>query len=262
MTLVDSIILGVMQGLLEWLPVSSEGQLMVAMISWLHISASSAFSLAIFLHLGSACAVILKFRNTFFGMLRDIRNSVLLRLVVISTLFTGVTAVPLLLLIRGFFDVGEWAAIFIGVMLLATGLILKLQNHGGLKELDDISLFDMVLLGMIQGFAILPGISRSGVTVTTLLVRGVEQRLSMTISFLISVPVIIGAVVFEGASNSFAGISAVDAFVMFAVSLAVSYAAMDILLKLAEEVNFSNFCIILGLIAIVLSLGPIMVAGF
>lgn len=96
MNTAEALVLGILQGVTEWLPISSEGQTMLAMIAWLGISPSNALSYSIFLHLGTMAAVLLRFRREFLGMIEA--DSKLRRIVLVSTLCTCFTGVPLYLL--------------------------------------------------------------------------------------------------------------------------------------------------------------------
>ena len=90
MDALQGIVLGIMQGVFEWLPISSEGQSMLVMIHWLGISPNDALSYSIFLHLGTMSAVLIRFRHKFLKMIREI-DSKLTRIVIVSTLCTGIT---------------------------------------------------------------------------------------------------------------------------------------------------------------------------
>ena len=117
MNLIQSILLGLIQGIAEWLPISSEGQTMLFMIEFLNISAKEALSLAIFLHLGTMLAVMLRFRTEFIEMLTPKSHPVLLKIIVISTLSTGITAIPLFFIIKSF-NQGDAVMLLIGIMLI------------------------------------------------------------------------------------------------------------------------------------------------
>ena len=116
----------------------------------------------------------------------------------------------------------------------------------------------MVFAGLAQGFSIIPGISRSGTTITILLLCGIKQELALKLSFLMSVPVVLGAVVlFELREASRIAIN--DAFVMVLSSFMVGYITMSLLLRFAERVNFAIFCISLGGLTLLLSQVPLFV---
>jgi undecaprenyl-diphosphatase len=233
--------LGILQGVTEWLPISSEGQTLLVMMSWLNISPETALSHSIFLHLGTMTAVIVKFRHQFLEVLRDV-NSNMAKTMIISAIFTGVFGLPLYFLVRETFTDGRTATFVIGSLLIATGLLLRYQQ-AGTKGLDDVTTRDMIVLGLAQGLAILPGVSRSGTTITVLLMRKVRQDLSLNLSFMISVPAVLGAVILD---HSYASLQLKTSAVMFSSSFVAGYLTMDLLVKFAQSINFSKFCIALG----------------
>lgn len=256
MDIIQSILLGLIQGIAEWLPISSEGQTMLFMIEFLNISAKEALSLAIFLHLGTLLAVVFKFRTEFIHMLTPKSNPTLLKIIIISTLSTGVTAIPLFFIIKTF-NQGDAVMLLIGVMLILTGFLLGLPKKATYKKIEEMRITNMIFLGLAQGFAILPGVSRSGTTVTFLLLNRMNQKDALKISFLISVPAVSGAIALSLLTTpSLPIVSLSNAFVMISVSFIAGYATMDALLRFAERINFSKFCILLGLITIVFTILP------
>ena len=245
-------ILSLVQGIAEWLPVSSEGVAMFLMLNLLKFNPGSAFSYAVFLHTGTMLAVLVRFRREFLEMFRSIYgngNARLLKIVVVASLFTAFTALPLMLVVKGFRS-GELVNVLIGVMLILTGLILRLPEKG-YRDLHDFGLKEAALLGLAQGFAILPGVSRSGTTISFLLLRKMKEEHALKLSFIISVPAVIGAAIIEGLPG---GVSALSVALMVTITFAVGYATMDLLLRFARRVNFSAFCISLGALAIITTL--------
>ena len=258
MSILQSTLLGVLQGITEWLPVSSQGQTVIIMLNLMQIDPKAALSVSIFLHTGTMLAVLIRFRKDFLALLRP--ESKLLKMIVVATLSTAITAVPLLLFIKNVFETGEIATFLIGIMLIVTGILLGTQRQKGssYRSLDELTTKDMLFAGLAQGFSIIPGISRSGTTITILLLRGIKQELALKLSFLMSVPVVLGAVLlFEISEASMIAIN--DAFVMVLSSFIVGYVTMSILLRFAERVNFAIFCISLGGLTLLLSQVPFFV---
>jgi undecaprenyl-diphosphatase len=247
MDAIQSILLGLLQGVTEWLPISSQGQAVLIMLNFMQIDPKNALSIAIYLHIGTMLAVLTKFRNDFLSMLN--RESKLLKVIIVASLSTGITAVPLLLFFKSIFATGEIATVLIGVMLILTGIMLGAQKRTGYRSLDAITTKDMILAGLAQGFSCIPGISRSGTTISILLMLGIKQELALKISFLMSVPAVLGAVIlFDIREVSAIGIT--DAGIMIVTSLIVGYLTMSILLRFAERVNFAIFCISLGVLTL------------
>jgi len=290
-SIIQALILGAVQGIAEWLPISSEGITMFLMINAFGKNPSDAISYAIFLHFGTMLAAILKFKGDFSHILasfalknrrKNWRENSMLTIILIATLFTGLTAVPLYIAIKyGSVAVsGKVFSLLIGALLILTGLILgaperserserrKGKGESGVGEsggssksseseayrrAEELSHFESALLGAAQGCAILPGISRSGTTIAFLLLRKIRQEDALKISFIISVPAVLGAVFIDLIGNVqdfnlFIGIS------MLISSFIFGYATIDVLLRFASIVKFSKFCISIGLIAIIITI--------
>lgn len=260
-------LIAVLQGLLEWLPISSEGQIALVMLHVFNITdLSTILSLIIWLHLGTAFSALIKYRVEYFRVLfpktaeKKAEFSYLRKFLVIVTLATGITAVPLYLFLIELFNpiYGDIISIMIGLFLIVTGIILYFfRNIREYRPATDLSLKEMILLGLIQGLSILPGISRSGTTVATLLGRKIEQENSLKYSFLLSVPVVLGAFIFDlliSGVPELPGISVYMLILMIGVVFVFGLLSMDVLLAVAKKVNFAYFCVIIGVIAAVLGI--------
>lgn len=247
MQIEQAALLGILQGIVEWLPVSSQGQTIVAMIALYGISPAAALSCSIFLHLGTMAAVLVKFRREFLGVLRAL-DSNLTRTIIIATLCTGVTGLPLYLIIKDTFTSGTQVTLLIGLLLIGTGLILR-TGRPGIKDVEEITTRDMIILGLVQGFSILPGVSRSGLTTSALLLRNVRQDVALMVSFMISVPAVLGAAIID---HSAAALPVEIIATMVAAAFVTGYLTMEVLIRVAKTLDFSKFCIALGLLTVVL----------
>ncbi len=247
MQIEQAALLGILQGIVEWLPVSSQGQTIVAMIALYGISPAAALSYSIFLHLGTMAAVLVKFRREFLGVLRAL-DSNLTRTIIIATLCTGVTGLPLYLIIKDTFTSGTQVTLLIGLLLIGTGLILR-TGRSGIKDVEEITTRDMIILGLVQGFSILPGVSRSGLTTSALLLRNVRQDVALMVSFMISVPAVLGAAIID---HSAAALPVEIIATMVAAAFVTGYLTMEVLIRVAKTLDFSKFCIALGLLTVVL----------
>ena len=271
MDITSAIILGALQGITEWLPISSSGQGMTVMINLFGLDPRAAFSFSIYLHVGTLFAVILRFRrevkeiiSSFAGFRKnkvqeEYKENKLALFLVISTIATGIVGIPVYTLLKKNFEAwhGDFATAFIGVLLILTGLVLYLSERGkknrtgaGNKKIGDSSPLDMLIAGAAQGFTIFPGISRSGITVAALLFRKFEQEDALKISFLMSIPAVIGANILD-----MGGVESFDPLVLLAgiVSAFVTgYLTIDILMRFARSVRFDVFCIVFGIIALIL----------
>ncbi|MDD1759469.1 MAG: undecaprenyl-diphosphate phosphatase [Methanothrix sp.] len=245
----QALLLGTLQGITEWLPISSQGQSMLFMIGWLGISPNDAFSYSILLHLGTMSAVLIRFKEELLKALRN-PSSQMARVLIISAIGTGITGIPLYLLFREGFKGGTQATVLIGVLLVLTGLLLRFRGNGA-RSIQDMNAVDMIILGLVQGFSILPGISRSGTTLTVLLMRNLKQDDALVISFMISVPAVMGALALDH-SLFLTEMPLTSAALAILASFVAGYLTMDLLIAYAEKVNFSPFCITLGLLTLLL----------
>ena len=285
-SIIQALILGAVQGIAEWLPISSEGITMFLMINAFGKNPSDAISYAIFLHFGTMLAAILKFRGDFSHILasfaRKKRENSMLSIILIAILFTGLTAVPLYIAIKyGSVAVsGKVFSLLIGALLILTGFILgaperrersersegkdesgvgesggssKSSESGAYRRAGELSHFESALLGAAQGCAILPGISRSGTTIAFLLLRKIRQEDALKISFIISVPAVLGAVFIDLIGNA-QNFNLIIGISMLISSFIFGYATIDVLLRFASIVKFSKFCISLGLVAIIITI--------
>lgn len=273
--MIEYIIIAILQGLVEWLPISSSGQVMLVSLNLLNISPEQAYSLSIWLHFGTMLAVLLKFRKDYYGIIKSLipskvkvdQNDIKKRnWIIIATLGTAITAVPLYLIFRvlilGTYSAnqGDLLTLVISSFLIITGIILLIfKKKYGRKTIDYVSNKelnrDSFISGLIQGIAILPGISRSGLTVSTMLVENYEQDHSLKLSFLMSVPVVlasIGVDILFGEGSIFGSLDLLTISVITIVSFLVGYLTIEILLRVARKINFGYFCILYGMIAFVI----------
>ncbi len=186
--MIKYIFLGIVQGLTEFLPVSSSGHLVVAQkILGIH---SNELAVSVVLHLGTLLAIIIFFRRDILNLLR---NPKLLGLAFVVVIITGIIGV----LGKDFFERLFSSVKAVGVAWIFTGLILISTKKFIRLDREKLELKDALVLGLTQSLAIVPGISRSGITISTLFSRKIERKLAFTFSFLVSIPVILGAALLE-----------------------------------------------------------------
>lgn len=190
MEYVKAIILGLIQGLTEFLPVSSSGHLVLFQNLFGIQEATQAFS--ILLHLATLIAVFIYYWEDIWALICNPfqRTTVLL---IAGTLPTVIIA----LLFNDTFDAIFGKGKYIGFNFLITGCILLYADtrKGGRKKVRNMSIFDALVVGTMQGLAILPAVSRSGMTISACLTRGMDKENAARFSFLLSIPAILGAVV-------------------------------------------------------------------
>jgi len=200
MSLLQAIILGIIQGATEFIPISSSGHLVI--VPWLLGWEPSGLMFDTVLHLGTLLAVIAYFWHDWWTLLRawvhgqmhwdwsdpNARLGWLLVLASIPAALAGA-------LFEGFFESLFAAPAWVGFFLLVTAAILAASEFLGrrFRELSDVRWLDALLIGLAQAVAIAPGISRSGATMSAGLGRGLERPAAARFSFLMSAPVILGA---------------------------------------------------------------------
>jgi undecaprenyl-diphosphatase len=267
--LLAAILMAFFQGIIEWLPISSEGQLSLLFVTIYGLDGNSAITLALLLHLGTMLSVIWFFRKDLQEMIDP--HSQILLIMVISTIGTAVTAVPLLMIFKEnwegfstnfFIPPDILFTVIIGVLLIITGIVLSRQPEQGTRNYQSITKNEAFLLGLAQGCAALPGISRSGMTLTVLLLIGLMHKDALKISFIISIPAVLGATGLELLLNGFSlditGITVNELFFPFplliitiALTAVVGALTIDILIRL-KNLPYDKFCIGFGGITILL----------
>ncbi|MGB6681689.1 MAG: undecaprenyl-diphosphate phosphatase [Candidatus Bathyarchaeia archaeon] len=273
----DAIIIGFLQGLLEWLPVSSKSMIILYLVNAASVSGETAYSLAMFLHFSTATAALIMFRSDFLKVMKYIVHreyssygdcSVLFRSLLVTIVISAAIGLPLYLLTRYFILElsGLLLTCFIGVFLILTGLFLKYSKSlKGVKSLEKIGTMDMVLAGFMQGLSALPGLSRSGLVASTLLMRNVEKETAFRLTFIISVPIIYGMAIAEfvvglGFRASLEEFGTINILIALATSFILSLISLRMMLELARRLDFTKFLIFFGSLTFGLSLVTIMLS--
>ncbi|MFW9846128.1 MAG: undecaprenyl-diphosphate phosphatase [Candidatus Thorarchaeota archaeon] len=254
------VIVALIQGLVEWLPISSEGQVVLFVYNLGAVPQSELISLVVWLHLGTALAVLVRYPRVIFEIL-TLRDKHLFRLLILATIGTAVTAIPFYFLLKESLSVlhGELLNVLVGGLLLATAGILYLptrnveESQGISEEPSDQQ---AVITGLVQGFSVLPGLSRSGVTISALLMQKVERETALRFSFLMSVPAVIGILIVEVLAGNVVppSIGLSDMILMQIIVFATGLLSMETLLRLARKISFWKLCLFLGIVAIVFGL--------
>ncbi|MCX5706888.1 MAG: undecaprenyl-diphosphate phosphatase [Candidatus Omnitrophica bacterium] len=237
--MIKYIILGIIQGLTEFLPVSSSGHLVV-MQRVLGMSGEE-IALTVILHLGTFFAVALFFFKDILKLLRDIKS---LSLILLVTAITGVIGI----LGKDFFESLFTSPKLIAVSFLITGIILLFTRSFMEAKKNNVGLKDALILGVTQAIAIIPGISRSGMTISTLLFRRIEKETCFKFSFLVSLPVILGAALLEARKIDFAMqkdfLNLIVGFIFSLVTGLASLGILKLMIKRAKFYYFGYYCIV------------------
>lgn len=261
--MLDGIILGVIQGVAEWVPVSSEGMLVLAQTYLLEgQSLREMIELALFLHLGTFFAALLYFWSDVRRIFTTLftykkapeKDKQLVQMLIVITVITGFVGALLAagleegstetLAVTGHFVMG-----LVGVLLIVTGILYLIgkARQKGDKTHKKADVMDMSIVGVAQGFAVLPGLSRSGLTIAAFLLRGFSEEETLRLSFLLSLPVVLaGNIALNLSGFAISETALIGLLVAFIVGVGTIHA----LFKVAHRVNFGYFVIIFGLLSI------------
>jgi len=257
------LLLGAIQGFAEWLPISSKTQVMLFGMAKLGLSPAEAFSTGLALQGGTTLAAIYAFRHDVANLARALPyvfskeddQGVELRILAIMTAITGIVGLPLLFAFRVLlvsWSIGT-ATLLTGLTLLFTASMLRLRGKGSRGRRP--SLQDGILGGFAQSLSVLPGISRSGITLALFGLRGLGSEESFRLSFLASIPATLGASLFELLfDRALLGFSGTELLISAGFSLIVGLAAIRLLLKASRKVGMDMLCAVLGTLAVAWSL--------
>jgi len=263
MNIINAIILGIIQGLTEFLPVSSSGHLVL--FQKIFGIEEPALLFDTMLHVGTLAAVFVVLWSDIWAILRKLYQP-LTAYLIIATIPAVIFALVFKKPLEKAFETGQ----FLGLCFLLTSALLimaellsrraarSVSAHGNLKKAGEMSWLDALVIGILQAVAIIPGVSRSGATLSGALSRKLERDFAARFSFLLSIPAILGAAVFqlkdlikgsETAANAQAlsgniGIAAIIAGTLSAAI--VGFFAVRLMLKIVREKSLWGFAIYTG----------------
>ena len=245
------LLLGLLQGVAEWLPVSSEG--MVAAVYSLVYGGSlgEGVEYALWLHAGTMPAALVVLRGEAVAVVRNVltapaRLSPMAMFLVWATMVSGVIGLPLLLLVTGWGDniAGPSVMAFTGTALLVTAAVQLLRSRSRVRDRHSARRGDALLAGLAQGLSVIPGFSRSGLTAAALLARGFQGRDALALSFLMSVPASLGAALYAGVSSGVA--FSLESLIGLGAAFVSGFLTIRGLLRLAAWLNYGWFLLVLG----------------
>lgn len=274
MGVLEAIILGIVQGLSEFLPISSSAHLVftsniysVLTGTSIDVDTSRQAFLSIMLHLGTLIAIFIYFRNELWTIIKEFfkaivkrdfsdKNAMLGVYIIIGTIFTLAVAYPLK-------DITEKLLVYpqiVAVLLILTGVILFFSEFKSkhIKEhTEKLDYKKAILIGLAQGLAVFPGFSRSGWTIAAGLFSGMDRVSSTKFSFLLVIPIILGTSVFypilEIKPSELVGYNWIAIILGTIASAVVGYFCIKYFLKFVARFSmnfFAYYCIIAGLLVI------------
>ena len=275
MTYLSAIFLGLIQGLAEFLPISSSGHLAFfqEVVAVLDAGEESLF-FDVLLHLGTLVAVFVAYRAEIKSLILEFFTMVGVRKLpqgqkpdrlsrrMILFIILGTLPLFAVLPVKDFVEGLYSNPMFIGCAFLGTGLILFLSDRlsRGNKDVKNASILDVLLVGCGQALATVPGISRSGTTISVGLARGFSREFAVKFSFLLSIPAVLGANILSLIDAIQEGIdwSQMPMYLAGVATAMISgYLAIRLLKYISRKSSFGGFayyCWGIGLVTLILSL--------
>jgi undecaprenyl-diphosphatase len=261
MNFFQAILLGIIQGLTEFIPVSSSGHLVLSQY-YFGIEATQDITFEVFLHLGSLLAVIIFFRKQIWDLIRSLfywmpnlrneahrKNRAIIVYLIVATMATGIFYLIFNNILKGAYE----NPLLVSFMLLITGAMIFASDFIKTTSVpaSNIGFLKSLFIGLAQGLAIFPGISRSGSTITAALFCGVKRKDAAHFSFLLSIPAILAANISE-----FSALMALDSRSLhmylagFVASFLAAYLVIAVLIRIIQAGSLKYFAYYVWLIAL------------
>ena len=248
-SLIASIAAGFLQGLLEWLPVSSEGNMVILLTQMFGYGVEETLNTSIFLHIGTGIAALVYFKEPVLSILlmRTPEDKDMFYRLLVMTGLTGLIGFPIFMFLNVSASIGEALLALTGIALILTGLLQR-QASKSSKDGSELSWPLTILLGVAQGLSIIPGLSRSGLTTSIMLFKNFDGEDAFRVSFLMSIPAsfaaALGLMLVNGFQpDAYSGLAAL-------VAALVGYLTIGRLLALARDMSFWKICVGLGALSI------------
>lgn len=245
----QAIVLGIIQGVTEWLPISSQAMVFLFGRLFFDLGHIDALGVSIWLHSGTLLAAVVYFWKDILRILTSDKK--MLKFLILATMMSGLVAAPFLLILLKIELPMAIFTIIIGALLLTISFLQKRSRELkiGEKSLILLGPRDGLIVGAIQGLAVLPGLSRSGLTIATFLAQKYSLKNAFYLSFLMSIPIIflaqIALPIFE---REF--VVSPTLLVGALTSGLVGFATIRALLQFAQRVNFFKATLILGIMVV------------
>lgn len=276
-SILNAILLGLVQGIAEFLPISSSGHLSVLQ-NLFHMSTAEQGHLLfdVMLHVGTLISILIVYWRDLRQMVRETiwffqgkglrtgkgrgRRALPMARLVLMLVFATLPLV-LILPVKSRVETLYYHTFAIGLFFLLTGCILYVSDHmpQGSRSERNMTVVDALLIGLCQCVATIPGVSRSGVTITAGMARGLDREFAVKFSFLLSIPAVVGSALLTLIDAVRAGVdgSLIPAYLIgTAVSALVGVASIRLLQRITRRGNFGRFCYYLwgaGIITIILT---------
>ncbi|GEM_PF-90967 len=268
--LLSLLVAGAIQGLVEWLPVSSKSAVMFYFLN-LGVPAQQAFSMAVYSHIGTLCAATVVLRREIIDLARKTIELAkkpekfhlliapnkremgigIVGFVFVALIMTGIVGFPLYKLLKDYLALGEsYIAFLMGGLLVATAVVLYKTNRKGERVESGANAHDGFVVGALQGLSTLPGVSRSGITMFGLGLRGFSVESAARLSFLLSIPTVFFAEIFFAlVLDKMQYLPPLpDLLAINAASFVFGLLSMEALLAIVKRMNFWKVCLLLAIV--------------
>ena len=275
MSIWNAIVLGLVQGIAEFLPISSSGHLSILNnLFAMTTTADGHLFYDVLLHLGTLISICIVYWEDIAAMFFEVLGFInigplagarkarypaarLFFMIVMATL-PLLLILPIKNLLEGLYNNN----IFIGIALVLTGCMLYVSDRmqPGKKTVGSMTIFDALIIGLCQCVAVVPGLSRSGTTITAGIATGLKRDFAVKFSFLMSLPAVLGANIlsFADALNEGVDVSSLPAyFIGMAVAMVSGICSIHLLRYIANRGKFGGFayyCWVVGVLAIILTM--------
>lgn len=245
-SLLEAVILSIIQGITEWFPISSSGHLALVQ----NLFGFQNLSYDVFLHFASIFAVLFMFKRDIlkiFSFNKESLNYIIL--LIIAIIPAGILGFYFSDYIEKLFS----SMVYLGFFFIFSGIIIYFTKFTN-ENKSDINKKDAFFIGLLQAIALMPGISRSGMTISAGLFRGITKRASIRFSFLMSIPIILGASVLKAKDLTASNINLNILVISFIITFLVSIFTIKILIKIISNDKFYLFGIyniLLGILILI-----------
>lgn len=250
-TLIEVVILSVIQGLTEWLPISSSGHLVIFQEVF---GIKVPLLLDVMLHFGTLIVILFVFQKEIFMIIKALIHREFNSEEGKLGIFLIVGSIPIAIIGVIFFDIIEsfFSNLFVvGIAMILSGCIIFFSEKKiGTKK---ITILDSFLIGLTQTIALIPGISRSGITISVGLLGGIDRQKAFNYSFLLAIPAILGATIFESKELIIGTIDPILLILGIIIPAIIGYGSLKFLNKIIimEKFHlFAYYCWLLGTIVI------------
>ena len=267
--LFSALILGLVQGVSEWLPISSKTQLIFASTLLFSLPIGAAYAFGLFMEIGSLGSATTYFRRDLWTLLHD---RLLLKFLAIVTITTGIIGVPLYyitdkILTTSPYNVGI-PMIILGLVLVTIGFYIRYsRTRPPTNTLQQLQVKHYLLIGFAQGIAALPGVSRSGMTVSTMLLLGVKPDQAFRLSYLAYIPASLGAFAVslllsrDQVNTAIQSIEPLGILVAIITAAIIGVLVIGSLLRFAKHSNIWLVDIALGIIALAIGIVAVLLSS-